>query len=227
MSAMNCFIGTNDVHLFTDGANYDTDAGGEVRGISSKVLPIPHLCAVVCSVGTGWATTMIGVELTLTHVADLEDLIEAFPSIVLSTAQKAENIPAMPPIGITNFLLCGWSEVSGPVAYSLWTADMDGCRAYEMNQVRDYRSPSNRHIQRMDIRPHEDEQQGLALMQVQRDTLGVLRDGSNRCGHLVGGFCQHTVVSKDGIYMKAIHRWDDSIGAAIMAPKAKEGVLFA
>jgi hypothetical protein len=223
---MNCFVGDKAVHLFTDGANYDTDTGGEVKGFMSKVLPLPHYHAVISSTGVGWASTMIGVQITLTEIEGFDDLIAKMPAIVEATKRQAANVPNMPPMGATNVLFAGWSPTQGPCAYMLWTEDMDGLEAFEVKQVSGYRTPTNRFIDAMDFSPEQAETDGLTIMQAQRDTPGMLRDGSGKCGHLVGGFCQHTIIDESGIHMRSIHAWPDKVGMPIKAPRAKEGMLF-
>lgn len=221
MSAMNCFVSEKAIHLFTDGAKYDTEANFEMKGLMSKTLALPHYHAVIAATGIGWATTMICVEITQTEVEGFDDLVAQFADIVRSAATKADAIAAMPSIGTTNVILAGWSERNGLSAYALWTAEMDGVEPYHLARINDFRSPTNDYnIDRLAFAEDNAAVDGLALMQSQPRELVILRDGSGRCGYRVGGFCQHTVIDGQGIHMRGLPRWDDVVGEPVEAPRA-------
>lgn len=226
MSAMNCFVGEREIHLFTDGALYDEGNGFEVKGFTSKVLYLPHLHAAVASTGAGWVTTMLGVELASACVTCFDDLVSQFSDVFRSMVTKAKTVPALPAIGITNVVLLGISTEDGPAAYSMWSTDMEGVEAYVLCRIHDYRSPTNVLLDEMPFQSSKAAQDGLALMQWQRREVGQLRDGSGACGYGVGGFCQHTIIDDQGIHARIIHRWPDQIGKPINPPQSVKGRLF-
>ncbi|NTI79162.1 hypothetical protein [Rhizobium rhizogenes] len=59
MTALNAFVGDDDIHVFTDTVIYNMARGGAVEGFGSKVIPLPHQGAVMACTGFSWVSIVI------------------------------------------------------------------------------------------------------------------------------------------------------------------------
>lgn len=213
MTALNCFLTDAAGFMYTDGATYDESTGGHVMGVSSKVLALPHYNAVVGFAGVGWGTTMLALHLAEKRLSGFDALKDAFPMQVKEVVERTREIPGMGDWGATLLMLMGWSEtLAAPDAIVVRVSDNDGYTAFQPVKVTAFRHPAADDIP---FDPQFAERDGLALMEAQRRMELQAIVNPAWLGHYVGGFCQQTVVTAQGIQIKNLKTWPDRIGKVI------------
>ncbi|MBU4529769.1 MAG: hypothetical protein KUA43_08830 [Hoeflea sp.] len=228
MSAINVFLTDEAAHVFTDGAMYDLDAGGKILGVCSKPLTLPHLNAVIASTGYIYVNYMLMGAICDSRVSSFDELKDHFGAIVKKASAEALKIPGMPKgLGFFETVIAGWSErADRPQAYAMdrGFGGLDASRPMQTRKV--YRKPDHPELPKTKRTEHV-EADGLSLMEDQRRLLFGSHDAPGLEAHAVGGFCQMTTVTRDGISMKILRRWPDFIGEPIsVTPDAASSTLF-
>lgn len=225
LSALNCFITDSAYYLYTDGATYDESTGGHVMGVASKVFALPQYNAVVGFVGVGWSNVMLYVHLGEKRFSGFDDLREAFAGQVRETVIRSAEQPQMRDWGPTSMVLMGWSEKSNrPAATIVDVYDSAHGKAFTPRDITDLRHPV---ADGFSFDPQHAERDGLALMEAQRrmELQAVLNPAW--VGHYVGGFCQQTVVTAEGIFTRNLKTWPDRIGKVINPKRDDDDMMTA
>lgn len=232
MSALHIYVQTDRVSLLTDGASYDGD--GVVIGIVSKVLPLPHLSAVL---------TVVGPSFILVHLAAVvhqdfrtfDDLVAGLSAKVRESLASDASRFAQVPGGMRCVIyLAGISETRGPEAYALCTEAVERFRPWAMENLgMGTITPGDpAFLSRMfalpgmptDMESFDPATHGLRILQEQRmHPMEVVGTGQKH--HVVGGFAQITTVTSDRIETSILRRWDDRVGEVINPRRAEPEVL--
>lgn len=222
MSALHIYVQADRVSLLTDGASYDGD--GVVIGIVSKVLPLPHLSAVL---------TVVGPSFILVHLAAVahqnfrtfDGLVAGLPSKVRESLEADASRFAQVPGGTRCVIyIAGVSETRGPEAYALCTEAVEGFRPWTMVSLgMGTITPGDpAFLSAMfelpgipsDMESFDPAIHGLLIMQEQRlHPMELIGTGQKH--HVVGGFAQITTVTSDRIETSILRRWDDRVGEMI------------
>lgn len=217
MSALNIHLADDAAHVFTDGALYYRGTEGAVAAFGNKVWPLPQFDAVIGATGASWPIFMIANQITahgaLGTATDFAELRDTFPKLIRDSIALSQSMN-MPDWGHYVAALIGWNREEGRAeAYRISRFDRDEAGAFEMEAVSDIRSPADAFVRDTPFRAADAAASGLAIMEKQRNLRTWSADepdaGPISC---VGGFCQHTIVSADGITTRAIHHWPDEIG---------------
>ena len=146
-------------------------------------------------------------------------MLDAFPGIVQSYLRKLPNADAF---GHFTAGLAGWSAKQGRPAFGCVRTFAEDVPAFELQRATRYISPSQAHgydgsILSLPFDPARPAESGLAIMQAQREKRFRSINGSDqhKLYHAVGGFCQHTTVTRDGISIAVLERWPDEIGKSV------------
>ena len=138
-----------------------------------------------------------------------DPLAESFSGFVESRVRKAPNFSW----GAFEVIIAGWSDRDdAPAAHVLTGHAKEGWPAYRCRPVTRFQTPMGDISFR--INRADPAGSGLKLMEEQRRKKFELVGGSKPV-FAIGGFCQHTVVSRDGLSMKILKRWPDKIGQLI------------
>lgn len=225
MSVMNCFLTADAAHVFTDGAIY-TPPDMTVVGFASKVLPLPQYPAVVSAVGALWVTPILGAALAESFARGFDELLDAFPQVIETYLGKLPNREAFGPFTAG---LAGWSVKDDRPAFGYVRSYGDEVPAFEITRATRFLCPAQSHtydreILSLPFDPSRPGESGLEIMRAQRIKRFTSLNGGDqyRTHHAVGGFCQHTSVTRDTISMTVLERWPDEIGRPLAPdlPKA-------
>jgi hypothetical protein len=233
MTATNvlCLKQRREVRLTTDGAVYDMPSG-IVRGIGTKVFPIAHWPGVVTGRGTSIAVVVLGQELSW-RFDTFDDAVEGAESLLPGLV---ENYRIR---GAVELVIAGWStRAQEPQAYVIETTDdlpfgmtADELDAHEMRAGMIL--PPSFSLTRLDDdvhgpvltadvaianrwKGHDLEAPVGDIIQACRHTVECQRLLTQDGLHLVGGFIEHTVITRDSVSQRILHRWpEDTIGRPI------------
>lgn len=217
MTAINVIKQKHAVHVITDGASWMLD--GKFGPACCKVWPVPHLRAVVAARGPRLAPLLMADflntagrsydEMKANAVTMVRELFEVYPNILAGPfGQDAE------------FVIAGWSDVSGPDAFVL--SRVDGVWiSRDTGPV--MMAPGDAAIQQAalaampegvasadDMDPARD---GLAIVTAQRAIVGPCEGIT-----AVGGFIQITTVTRDRISTRILHTWPEEWGEPQVPP---------
>ncbi len=211
MSAMNVFV-TDAVHVFTDGGHYSLD-DMKLRAIGNKIAFLPHLNAVIASTGYAHATTLISNFLIDKPFATFDDLADGFGDYLKWCMAHCASIGVPRDWAQLEVLLAGWSEADAkPKAFVVRDHRKGNEPPFQTVEYSRYVSPEHPRFASIYAGDVDDvATAGLDLMRAQREIrFGVEGAKSNVVGHqVVAGFCQHTVVDRDGIHSRILERWPD------------------
>ncbi|RCS21435.1 hypothetical protein DUT91_24140 [Phyllobacterium salinisoli] len=211
MSASNCFVGNDNIQVFSDTAVYDLENGGAIHGFGNKVVPLLHHRAVISCTGYAWVSIIVSGCISASGAETFDDLAARLPDIVKDMTTRDRDAK----FGNFEVLLAGFSESTGePAAYVLTGYPKNGWPAFTMKKVSSFISPF---IERRQFDFDNPESSGLRILEEQRQALCGSTDKAGLALHAVGGCAQMTTVRKDGIEMKVIHRWPDTVGRPIEA----------
>lgn len=199
MTAMNAFRAEDAVHLFTDAAHYE---GGRLTGIGSKLHHFPNIPAVLVVSGNIGHGVIVERLLSGMGYRTFEALSEALPAALVQMAGHpyacgADRAP-------WRALLVGMAGNGPSIMHVL--APGDGKCHWQAAGSAVVPDPGDG----LDFDQLDPERSGLSLMQAQRRNC---RDATG--AFVIGGFCLHTVVSRDGIASKVLWTWPDRIGGPI------------
>jgi cold shock CspA family protein len=168
---------------------------------------------------------------------NFDHLADNFASEVKRAVARTAHIdPNNPDLwGEYIFGLAGWSQKqNAPAFFSVKNAAGDGQEITAVPATKFY-SPSavfegaDDSITRFKFDPGRPGESGLAIMQAQRlqkfsplGNVGV----KHSMYHAIGGFCQYTKISRDGILVKVLERWSDQIGRTVMPVPVMPGSMM-
>jgi hypothetical protein len=223
MSAMNVFLTPDAAHIFTDGTGLDNDM--RVACYSAKLVPIAHLPAVLSVVGHGFVLNFLAIDLQSSTARDFDELARTIGPTLKKYVEAAGKCL---PLARDPFVagLAGWSvKDDRPAFISVRPYDSPEASAFEPAWATRFITPAAAHgmdyeILNLSFDPDRPAESGLEIMRAQRSKL--FRSHHNladhRPHHVVGGFCQHTVLTRDLITTRVIERWNDEIGKPIELP---------
>jgi hypothetical protein len=229
MSAFISYQDDNAICMLTDGAAYNHD--GVIQRLSRKVT-IGKVAKIAV---TTRGNALIG-EKHQQRFCDIADeggvdlAIEAFREALPEMASDPENNH----FDYLHWHIAAWSETQGLVRYSahnLPTPFSDGEEPLQLTLVppgKGYSAATAANMQmyvQCGVTPRNEgesligfmERIGANLMEAQRRTPAVLLEGeySKVPQYLVGGQCDLTIVTKNGMMVKTLRTWPDKIGDKI------------
>lgn len=226
MSALNCFLTPDSAHVFTDAAIYEPK-NLKVAAFASKVTLLPQYNAVIGSTGRYYNLLLLSTAFAELEFDNFDHLASDFvPLVKRAVAKTNQIIPNGAEMwGEYTFGLAGWSpKQNAPAFFSVKGAAGNGQEVAAVPATK-YYSPSavvegfDDSITRFKFDPERPGESGLEIMRAQRlkkfpplGNVGV----KHHLYHAIGGFCQHTIVSRDGISVKVLERWPDKIGSTVM-----------
>lgn len=233
MSSVVAICQTDAIHLVTDGAMYDRD--GLVTGFQSKIIPLHSAKSVIAVRGAGWA--FLPLEAFLRFATSFDQALERLPDLMERMiaghiAELGTDIhPAEREFEVT---IAGWSSKYGrlmvAVASTFAPCDpkdstgdshqpgyrqfvpWEAARAYTAPLI-DVQGVLGREIATVgDVNELAGEVDGFALHCAQRVTPGLYYGTPV---HMIGGFAEHTRITRQGFETKVIREWPDAIGQKI------------
>ncbi|MGE0524379.1 MAG: hypothetical protein AB7O60_15265 [Variibacter sp.] len=224
MSALNVFVTPDAVHLWTDGAGYDAD--GTLLSIEQKIAINGAMPAVIASRGSVLFLALLAEEAKNRH-STFDGLVGGAIDLVRTlTEMQAAPILAACCAKELDFCFAGWSAERGrPEAYLLYNHETCGLPRWQMIPI-----PSGAGM----IQPSDDAllarlrnrgfdpaggafdpvAHGAGIMREQRFPF---RRPDGREIVAVGGFAQHTMLTRDAITTRVVERWPDRVGEKIAA----------
>ncbi|RXH36643.1 hypothetical protein XH99_06665 [Bradyrhizobium nanningense] len=209
MTAINCLVTSDAVHLFTDAGQADP-ASMRLQAISSKVALLPEYNAVFAANGMTFVEQLFRSVIAQSRFDDFDALVSAFPEVIKRAIESGTHygMPAVWPN--CEIILAGWSpRLDVPAAFVFASYDK-----FIEKRVKQFIRPS---ISGLAFDPQDIERSGFALMCKQRDTHFPVEDPneggfikSKSMRRVVHGFCQHTVVTRDAISTRLLERWLDA-----------------
>lgn len=213
MSACNVFVTADEARIFTDGAWLRQD--GTLDHIRPKVLLLPHFPAVIATQGGSDLPAVIGPQ--------FERMFRSFDEMVAGASAFMRDPPAvlrpilaMPVFKIERVFLIGYSEAADEIlGFYLQSVEEGGLPPWETARVWRAVSPPAEYGE---ARLHPaggliGPPLALDIMEEQRSFTGNIGNGTEV--RAVGGFCQMTVVRREGITSRVLRRWPDRIGAML------------
>ena len=232
MSAFNCFLTSDAAHVFTDAAIYES-GNLKVAGFASKVSLLPQYNAVIGFTGPYNNLSLLSTFIAGLQYDNFDHLAAEFVSVIKRAVAKTNDIfpngAAM--WGEYTFGLAGWSpKQSGPAFFSVNNGQEVAVPATKYYNPDAAVEGFDDSITRHTFDPDRPGESGLEIMRAQRLTrfspLGNVGVKHSRY-FAIGGFAQHTTVSRDGISVKILERWPDQIGRTVMPVQPRTGSLTA
>jgi hypothetical protein len=236
MSALNVFLTADAAHVFTDAAVYEPK-NLKVGAFANKVTILPQYNAVIGSTGRFVNITLLGIAFAELQYENFDHLADDFASVVKRAVARTNQIdPNNPDMWGDEFTfgLAGWSPAQNAPAFFVVSAVGNGQELAAVPATK-YCSPSaafegDTSITGIKFDPERPGESGLEILKAQRLTkfsplgnVGV----KYSTYYAIGGFCQHTIVSRDGISVKVLERWPDQIGRTVMPVQPRTGSLTA
>lgn len=220
MTAINVLRQSHAVHLISDGAIYDDE--GVLISAAPKAFALPHINAAIAVRGTVPGQAVLATTLAMKPSYDAlksaapEQLRAALiASQRLSTSNLTENQ--------LQLFVVGWSETTGPDAYTVLTQPSGDSPAWTVLPIADLcLAPGDYAIHIAlwpsiagkgadDFDPRID---GLRFLEEQRRHKLQIPGRASR-EHLVGGFAQLTSVRRDVVTTEILKQWPDKVGHKI------------
>jgi hypothetical protein len=216
MSAFNCFLTPTEAHTFSDAAIY-LSTNLKIAAFASKMTILPQYNAVIGSTGRFVNLTLLGIAFAELQYENFDHLADDFASVVKRAVARTNQIdPNNPDMWGDEFTfgLAGWSPAQNAPAFFVVSAVGNGQELAAVPATK-YYSPSavfegDTSITGIKFDPDRPGESGLEILRAQRRTkfrplgnVGV----KYSTYYAIGGFAQHTVVSRDGISVKILERW--------------------
>ncbi|MDA9437238.1 hypothetical protein [Bradyrhizobium sp. CCBAU 51627] len=216
MTAFNVYVTPNAAHIFSDGAHFDRSHDMAIIGFGSKVVPLMPYPAAVGATGKAFIPNLIGTALADIKFASFDDMLSGFPDVVQAFIHHAKA--HVGDWGTFRAGLVGWSPAEDRPMLSI--IESDGTTVAAPTQLEQYFDPPIQGT--FNLNTNNPAETGLKLLEQQRLLRGRERgSASDRTFHGVGGFAQHTIITKDSIEMRVLKTWpEDKIGQHIMPERA-------
>ena len=200
MTLVNILIDHDHARIYTDGALINPTDNASVVGFTSKVIPLPHLDAVMATSGSVGSSLNFYALIGSLAARDYDDLAERIEEKVVAAAEHFA--------GAILFLV-GWSERGQRMRGFIMNHEAMGNRhPFARQDIGEFFMPPplNPRLGTADI---------IALAESQRANTD--RPHGLPAAHVVGCFLQETIVAKEGSKTRIIHRWPDKVGKKIAA----------
>lgn len=218
MSALNAFVTADAVHLFTDGAVYLT-GDSTVVGWMTKVFNLPAFDAVVGFVGTPQSALLSVAAAADVRATDFDGFMDVFGGKLKTAAAQARR-GGQPFMESCELVVAGWSKSKDELqAHAIAGFSDNGRPAFEMRPVTKFLRPYGGSLVGVAFDPACPSESGLAIMEEQRCSKWKPH-GAWTDIHAVGGFCQHTILTRDEVTTRVIRRWPDVVGEKIDLARA-------
>jgi hypothetical protein len=201
-------------HFFTDGGVFDSK--GELLATAQKTHMISHMPAALTILGPrAFAGALYGYAATCATFDHLIDTVVWALGSYEALIKKGAEQDGMSP----NFQLfmAGYSQrLNRLAAFMLASSDGSPLELQELPEATLNPPPCDEALKSVGWTYPEQfdvERDGMKIIHAQRLTPLPFDDGSTGCA--IGGFIQHTVVTRDQITTRIIHRWPDEIGKRI------------
>lgn len=220
MTAINAWAGKDSATVYTDGAWIADD--GRLLWIAPKVLPLPHITAAMVVRGNSQTIHVLN--------SHLPGLLTSFDQAVRDTGVMMMDPPehlraAMGPesFGGWQIMLMGYSEtVSGFAGVFMQGTRQNSGADWKVEPFDRLVTPMSpdlaAHVESMEADPGEAE--AGAIMERQRHIANA--DPAGVRGYVVGGFCQRTHITIEGITSRIVARWSDRIGQRLVGPMVRD-----
>lgn len=209
MSALNVFVGDDEIHIFTDGAGYHQD--GRLACRLAKTFALPDISGALASIGNPVGSLAgLGVAMEVDE-AEVGDFATTFAKRLRMAAQQSW---AAEQTHLDNcaFVVAGFGP-AGPAAYLICTFSENGEPAFTARKVAKYCRPYDARMISVAFDHQNPRDSGLRILEVQRR--GAFANEAGLVGNFVGGFAHHVRVARSGLTMAAIKHWPDVIGQKI------------
>jgi hypothetical protein len=235
MSALNCFLTSDAAHFFTDAAVCEP-RNLKVAAFTNKLILLPQFNAAIGSTGRFINLTLLGIAFAELQHENFDHLADDFASIVKRAVARTNQIdPNNPNMwgDEYTFALAGWSPKQNAPAFFVVSAVGNGQELAAVPATK-YYSPSaafesDTSITGIKFDPDRPGESGLEIMRAQRlkkfSPLGKV-GVQHSTYYAIGGWCQHSIVSRDGISVKILERWPDRIGSSVMPIQPRTGTMI-
>jgi hypothetical protein len=199
--------------MFTDTAIFNLGAGGSVKGFGSKAIPLPHQGAVMSCTGLSWVSVVLAGVIAESGAETFDDLVSRLSELVSAIIQREQT--AALTFGNFELLIAGFSEASNlPEAHVLYGYQKNGWPRFRIERFS--RQYVNLPARIPAFEPERPAESGLAIMEAQRATLMGAHDAPSAVEmHSVGGAAQLTTLTRNGIMIRVLKRWNDTLGQPI------------
>lgn len=225
MTTINCFLTPDAAHVFTDGAFTDM-ASMSVAGFGNKVAYLPKQNALIASTGFAHVPSLLAGAMMNFDSDSFDELIEQFETtvscVVAAARPNLQKIEQSPSQYLSHFeaIVVGWSKKgNAPAAYQTQSTDCADKPVTTPRPITRYVRPSfdgDTRANLVSFDPANPAASGLKLMEDQRAGRFVSTwHGGHQTYVSAAGFCQHTILNKDGISMRVIKHWPDHMGERV------------
>lgn len=208
MSALDVFVSENRVDIYTDGAVYTKD--GEIAGLMSKALAIPQMCGAVAWVGapqTGFIAAEIIGDMALCSIDAVQDRFG-------NKLRELYSPVGFGPLPFEIVVVGKANDGSIRALHYARDSQPDGRKPFQAKVIRKFCTPYSGCFKSALDEFNGSPEAGLHLMGEQRRYKFVAPETQIEM-FAVGGFCQHTAISDDGVSMRVLRTWPDEIGNKI------------
>lgn len=208
LTALHAYVRESAVHVLTDGLHRGSE--GQALGTGQKVRILGHLPAVVAGRGPSELPEYFADRLTW-RFASFDDAVAGMHETYGIALRQFETANPTARARPNEILMAGWSEErSRPECWVLNSTNEAAGPLAVMNTC----SPSSPelmgHLRDMGLTggmaSFDPPRDGLRIMRAQRG-LRFPHPVTGEMQPSVGGFCQHTVVTAQGISTSILERW--------------------
>lgn len=213
MTAINAWAEADSATVYTDGAWIEDD--GRLLWIAPKVVPLPHITSAMVVRGNSQTIHLLQ--------SYLPGLLTSFDQAVREAGVMMLDPPsqlraAMGPesFGSWQLMLLGYSDHIGRFAGAFMQGTLENGEAgWKVEPFTRLLSPLSPELAAQ-VEPMETDSgasEASEIMERQRSIPNT--DPAGVTGFVVGGFCQRTCITREGISTTIIRRWEDKVGRLI------------
>ncbi|MFK5596605.1 hypothetical protein ACFZ8E_06320 [Methylobacterium sp. HMF5984] len=216
MTALNIFCEESRADIWSDGAYLRPD--GTLDSIASKVVVLGGVPAAVAVAGPSDLQLVVMLHLAA-RFASYDDLCDGAVEALRNHPFGDDRLTQ------SSFAWAGWSERRQRITAHVVTSEgiPGGLEAWQRGEAWRFINPNPPQLvpglarRGLDLLKPDaiTEDEAASLMRAQRALRMPLRETLGES--IVGGFMQHTVVTRDEISTRVVERWPDVIGQMIAA----------
>lgn len=218
MTAINAWAGKDSATVYTDGSWIADD--GRLAWIAPKVVPLPHMTAAMVVRGNSQTIHALNSYLPALLTSFDQAVREAGP-MMLDPPKDLRAAMGPESFGGWQIMLLGYSEhIASFTGVFMQGTVENGERGWKVEPFMRLVSPLSpdlaSHVEPMQSDPGAIEAGGI--MDRQRRILNT--DPAGVPGYVVGGFCQRTHITREGITTAIVRRWGTRSGSRSIAASA-------